>query len=68
MNFFAFKPKVKTVAEKFLYMAFALGYLVMEIIRVSRLSRSIIFITFSYKSRARFLFKLLQIQAQAAQT
>ena len=61
---FAFKPKVKTVAEK---LSFKLriwpGHLVMDILKSSQLvifSHSTIFITFSYRSLAGFLFKLLR--------
>ena len=59
---FAFKPKVKTVAEK---LSFKLhiwpGHLVMDILKSSQLvifSHSTIFITFSYRSLAGFLFKV----------
>ena len=61
---FAFKPKVKTVAEK---LSFALciwpGNLLMDILRDSQLvifSHSTTFITFSFKSQAGFLFNFLQ--------
>ena len=61
---FAFKPKVKTVAEK---LSFKLriwpGHLVMDILKSSQLvifSHSTIFITFTYRSLASFLFKLLR--------
>ena len=61
---FAFKPEVKTVAEK---LSFKLhiwpGHLVMDILKSSQLvifSHSTIFITFSYRSLAGFLFKLLR--------
>ena len=65
---FAFKPKVKAVAEK---LSFILriwpGNLLMDILRDSQLvifSHSTIFITFSYKSLAGFLFKLLRSSRQ----
>ena len=59
-----FKPKVKTVAEK---LSFKLriwpGHLVIDILKSSQVvifSHSTIFITFSYRSLAGFLFKLLR--------
>ena len=61
-----FKPKVKTVAEK---LSFKLriwpGHLVMDILKSSQLvifSHSTIFITFSYRSLAGFLFKLYEVR------
>ena len=63
-NSIQLNPRLKTVAEK---LSFILciwpGNLLMNILRDSQLvifSHSTIFITFSYKSLAGFLFKLLQ--------